>query len=152
MVTSYQDADQAWRNYASCVGNGMSGYSWRLVGVEVIEQAMLNDVVELLPEKDIVEAASKMLAGRWDRPADILIQDAPKSSGWGSGWLKPENRTSDNPILNAGISVGSQHGLTGSVWVINHSIPKKSRVPASELDKYLAMGYEKCGPKTLFRD
>ena len=133
-VTSYQDEQQARTNYNRCIEGGMSGYSWRLCKVEAIEVAMLNDVVEVSqPEPD--------------RPANILIQGAPKSS-WGTPpatW--GEKRTSIDLPAD---SERPEHGLSGSVWLIHHGQRAKVRVKADEAQKYLDEGYVRGGPRTQF--
>lgn len=44
------------------------------------------------------------------------------------------------------------HALSGSVWLINHSLKKKGRFPSAEVDAMLAQGWEKAGPRTAFKE
>lgn len=141
MVTWYSDVEQAMTNYKKCIGNGMSGYSWRLCKVEALETSMLQEVTDIeAPELEVKKTTS------WG--ADIQkplkkAEDVKYSNGWGdtSSW-------SDIPSDNS----KPEHGLTGSVWVINHALKEKKRVAASEVDNMLSLGYERGGPKTKFRE
>jgi len=152
MVTYYVDADEAWRNYASCVGNGMSGYSWRLVRVETIKEDMLNDVVDIQsPDYDAILFGRSFSKDGVRVPAEkVLIQDAPKSTGWGadtSRWGKP---ASIDPSPAGVINPSTEHGLTGSVWLVHHGLRKKTRVSADKVDAMMKEGYVKGNPRTQF--
>lgn len=155
-VTSYHDEAQAKRNFASCVGNGMSGYCWRLVEVKEIEASMLNDVVPIMHDTDsgwIKTIEPKPDSSGWGafRPADILVQDAPKSAEQPTRRPWGQNSTSINPspaILNP---EASEHGLSGSVWVVHHGFKKKLRVNQETAKQLLAGGeWKRGGPRTQF--
>lgn len=145
-VTSYQDEAQAKRNYQSCLQNGMSGYSWRLVQCNVIKEDMINDVVEVgyddsfAKDNAIINAPIKT---GWGQP----VQDAPKSVSVPGARPWGQNSIQQAPSQPAGLS---SHGLAGSVWVIHHQLRQKSRIPSSELDSYLNKGYIRGGPRTQF--
>lgn len=134
-ITWYLDLEQARKNYIACVGNGNSGYSWRLVEGKVIECAMLEEVTDIAP------------------PSPQPVPGKEILTGWGEPSLIPPNRTSVNPGW-ADIPSSSQavHGLSGSVWVIHHQLRQKSRIPGSELQKHLDNGFERCGPRTQFKE
>lgn len=151
-VTWYVDEAQARDNYKRCVGNGMSGYSWRLVEVKEIEISMLQEVVETPIPNNTVEEPINTNAG-WGQDKRII-----KDNVW-NGWSIPSDSSKHNPlepkgaVLDNGVFVvAKEHGLTGSVWVINHLTRQKLRVSASELQKHLDNGFERGGPKTKFRE
>lgn len=141
-VTWYSTAEEARKNY-DIVAVPNNGYSWRISMVTVIAERLLEEVVKV----EAPEIEQKLTS--WGAP--INKKPSPiASDGWGAtgtvsnGW----NSTPIHPIKN---EPPSEHGLTGSVWVINHQTREKSRVPANELDNYLAKGYVKGGPRTQFQ-
>lgn len=168
-VTYYTDVEQAKINYKSA-SEGNSGYSWRLVSVEVIECKMLEDVVEVKmtngstlefkpdgKEKINSWEAPVIVGMDWGKGDDFSVdwkpsQDAPKSPDWGGTPAWGDFKAGDDPGANAPAPADAHHGLSGSVWVINHTTKHKSRVPANELENYLNKGYEKGGPRTGFRE
>jgi len=130
MVTWYSDLDQAKLNYDRLKQG--AGYSYRLVQVEAIQEDMLDEVVTV--EAPEIEQTAK--ANVWGGQ----IKKPDTSSGF-SGW---GDMLSNSSKL--------EHGLSGSVWVINHSTKDKKRVPAGELDAMIAQGYVRGGPRTQFRE
>lgn len=138
MVTWYGDAEQAKRNYDSCVGNGSSGYSWRLVEVETIAESLLEEVVEVrAPELSI---AAKQTA--WGKPE---LKPAPVINGWGNPAIKPA------PV-GWGIHTvpKPEHGMVGKVWMMNHSLKQRGRFDPNEVESRKANGWIVAGPKTAF--
>lgn len=157
-VTSYQDEEQARKNYSSCVGNGMSGYSWRLVEVKTIQEDMLNDVVEVQQPDNAklwIQASGRIdrnaiglepIKSGWGKP----VQDAPKSS-WGTssaGW--GDFKAPINPEADTAPSGEQPHGLTGSVWLVHYGLKDKKRVAANLVDDMIAQGWQRGGPRTQF--
>ena len=147
MVTWYSDLEQAQANYSKCVGKGDSGYSWRLCEVKAVKEDMLNDVVNV--EAPVIEQPLK--AWGQSRPANILIQDAPKSSEapvsrpWG------QNATSINPGANGEVSKPDGRGAKpGSVCLMHHGLKKRCRAMPEELDMLLSQGWQRGGPRTQF--
>lgn len=155
----HDNLDKAKANFLQCVGNGLSGYSWRLVECSVIEQAMLNDVMPI-PEVT-VEIDRYIIGGKSDkltwgdigrnRPADILVQDAPKTRPWGQAASEPENIKIINPGANTGLSKLDGRGAKpGSICLIHHSLQKRMRAMPEELDMLLLQGWVRGGPRTQF--
>ena len=148
-VTWYVDIEQAKLNYNKCVGNGNSGYSWRLVKVEVIEASMLEEVVEVeapeIEQKPLKQVSAIKYTG-WsvaNPPAGEF-----KSDGCPVTAEKPSNSTG---IDAWGTAPPPEHGLSGSVWLVHHGLKKKTRVAASEVAAMMEQGYVKGSPRTVFK-
>lgn len=149
-VTWYADKDQALKNFKTAVGNGMSGYSWRLIEAVELEVSMLQEVTEVtLPDNPVIGEAVT-ITNNTDKPLKV--------NGWGqqtivepkTSWGRlPINIDKDKNISS--VPIKPEHGLSGSVWVINHKDRVKKRIKANELDSMLAQGYEKAGPRTEFK-
>lgn len=152
-TVTWYSADElavAQTSFKTCVGKGMSGFSWRLVSVTVVEQAMLDEVTEIeapeLPHQKPSVANPKPVANGW----------GDTKSGWDAK-LNPEQQADVNnawgnfKTCNT-VSASKDHGLIGSVWLIHHKQKSKVRVKADEVDRYLVEGYERGGPKTKFRE
>lgn len=127
---------KAQASYNSC-SKPDSGYSWRLIKAEVMEQRLLEDHIELLSLEEIVEAV------------------LPKN-GWGDS--KPKSTWGDvkSVVTPWGIkdSVSfpkNGNHLIGKVWMIHHQLKLKKRVDPAEVDEMIRQGYERGGPKTQFR-
>ncbi len=135
MVTWYATEGQARANYDKM--KQQIGYSYRLCKVEEIEVDLLNDIVPV-PVHDI----------------EYPDPEQAKANVWG-GQLKPNADTWGSTKSNWGDlpadSQRSNHGLSGSVWVIHHAKKEKLRVSGDKVDSYLANGYERGGPRTQFR-
>ena len=71
-----------------------------------------------------------------DEVSSKPFKQEPVSSGWGSGWSEPTEHHA--------------HGLAGKIWMIHHQQKIKKRVDPNEVDKYVADGYVRGGPKTKF--
>lgn len=143
-VTWYDNQEQALKNFAG-MSAGNSGYSWRVMKAEVVEQRLLDEVVTVpAPELEDKAAAFKANHG-WGVPG--AINPAPVVQGWG----KPSNSTSISPSPDDFNKSEAQHGLSGSVWLVHHGLKKKTRVPASEADALIAQGYERGSPRTEFK-
>lgn len=157
MVTSYQDEDQAWRNYISCVGNGMSGYSWRLVEAKTIQEDMLNDVVTIPTDIEMerighvraLKQASDVVYSGWS--VANPVQD--KKSGWGATPTAAWGNLikSIDPEANGGPSKPDGRGAKpGSICLMHHGLKKRCRAMPEELDMLLSQGWQRGGPRTQF--
>lgn len=131
---SEDEKDKAERSYKSLAVHN-SGYAWRLVKVETIEEMLLDDMTE--------EAKVE--------PETLDVRDYgavpdPVVNVWGTPHAE----------IKTGQAVGNEfpnkeHGLAGSVWLVHHGLKKKTRVAASEVDSLIAQGYERGSPRTEFR-
>lgn len=130
VVTWYDNQEQAEKNYNECIK--AKGYAWRLVKVETLHLQPLEDMIEV------------------NQPQVEPFQDKPKVIGWADGPSKAPNQMANNPWGSTVPSVKPEHGLSGSVWVINHTLRVKARIAGNQLEKYLAEGYVRGGPKTSF--
>lgn len=138
-ATWYDNQEQALKNLFNCAGvAGGSGYSWRVMKAEVVEQRLLDEVV-------MVEAPEL---------------EAPIKTGWGAfksatpaqAWGKPSNAPGFSPSPSPVINLDDTHGGKGMVWVIKHSIKSKKKIQPNELEYHLANGWERGGPRTEFRE
>lgn len=143
-VTWYDSLEQAMANFKSA-SDGDSGYCWRVVEAKPIAEKMLAEVVPVeAPNTKLEVARRNVWAGQASAPASQPVIN----SGWGgssaAGWGNP---ASVKPSPAAGPPA---HGLAGKVWMIHHAKKIKTRIDPNEVDKYLAEGYVKGGPKTSF--
>lgn len=118
-VTWYSDKEQALENFRRLKAG--EGYSYRLVELNVLEQALLE-------------------GEREDVPPQVEAVEAVKSSGWGGSW-----GNSDDEIKPSGKGAH----LVGRVWVANKELKQKKRVEPHEVDALLAQGWFKAGPRTV---
>ncbi len=129
-VTWYSDKQEALLNLHNAA-TPLNGYSWRVVEINTIEQINLEDHTEPEPPE--------------------IVQDKPKSNGWGQVASWADFKTSVNPGPIATPSTSQLvHGLVGSVWLVHHGQRAKVRVKASEAQRYIDEGYVRGGPKTKF--
>lgn len=119
-VTWYETEEEAKKNFDRAVAS-QTGYSWRYVKVETIEEHINGGETELKPnnEEATIEAPK------------------PSNDGWGKAndWSIPAPKSS--------------HGLAGKVWLVNKTLREKKRVDPSEVDAMMAQGWEKGGPRTV---
>ena len=132
-VTYYTEAEleTAKRSFDK-VSKGDTGYSWRLVKLEVMDEKLLNDPTPLGKAEDVSEdwhSVNNSTSG-W--------ANSPQAKVNAASWLKS----------NGGPVADNKHGLTGSVWVGNPTTKEKKRVPAVEAEQMLANGWIKAGPRT----
>lgn len=118
-VTWYKDKEQALENFRRLQAG--QGYSYRLVELNVLEQALLE-------------------GEREDVPPQVEAVEAVKSSGWSGSW-----GNSDDEIK----PTGKGAHLVGRVWVANKELKQKKRVEPHEVDALLAQGWFKAGPRTI---
>lgn len=149
-VTWYSDYEQAKLNYDSA-SKGNSGYSWRICKVEMIEQKLLEDTVEVKPPdgyswSDVTEEQKIEMISN----AGINAVKSFKS-GWDNvhskGWGVPEYKEKDWDFAKP----EKEHGMTGKVWMINHTTKQKARITAALVEQFELNGWERGGPKTVFR-
>ena len=122
---SDNELDKATNAFNSC-SQGDTGYSWRLIKIEVMQEKRLEEEIPIEP-KNLIEDKKFIEKGVPSRPT------------WG-------NPMDDNSMR---IATPSGHGLVGSVWMVHYGLKKKTRISASEYDKYVAEGYVKGGPRTV---
>lgn len=84
---------------------------------------------------------------RWGKIDNTKTVSEPVEANDGWGKQAPSDWGSPSPSLPS----GSEHGMVGKVWLINHAQQKRLRVNPNEVDGYLSQGFEKGGPKTAFR-
>ena len=69
-------------------------------------------------------------------------------------WARIDTSEAEKPaVINPSpINKPSGRGahFTGKVWLLNHATREKIRVEASEVDRYLASGFVKGGPRSQF--
>jgi len=121
-VTWYSDREQALENFRKLQAG--QGYSYRLVELNVLEQALLE-------------------GEREDVPPQVEAVEAVKSSGWSNNWSA--TKTDDDEIKPSGRGAH----LVGRVWVANKELKQKKRVEPHEVDALLAQGWFKAGPRTV---
>jgi len=126
-VTWYSDREQALENFRRLQAG--QGYSYRLVELNVLEQALLE-------------------GEREDVPPQVEVVEAVKSSGWSSdssfSWAS-NNTIKDDEIKPTGRGAH----LVGRVWIANKELKQKKRVEPHEVDALLAQGWFKAGPRTI---
>lgn len=123
-VTWYDESelDKAQRSFESMT-KGDTGYSWRLVKLETLQEKLLMDHSECPKGDDEANTVAKA-----------------EASG---GWTKSSQQTNwSSPAPK------SNHGMVGSVWVGNPTTKEKKRVPAAEAATMLENGWVKAGPRT----
>lgn len=134
VVTWYDNQEQAEKNYNECIKN--VGYAWRLVKVEVMSEQRLEEEKEIIPPVIQPVQFIKKTLDPW--------QAAPQS----------ENQMAINPWGATMPSVSdpsptkSEHGLSGSVWLVHRGLKIKGRFAADKVDAMMAQGYERGGPRT----
>lgn len=136
-VTRYNDLEQVTKNYNNC-SKGDSGYSWRIMKCEVIEEKLLFDHEEVEEIQEPLDAISRVplkeLKSGWGNV---------KSSGWGN-----DPSPASLSFVNTPSSSEVQHGMVGKVWMINHKTKERKRIdPGVDL----GVDWERGGPKTPFR-
>jgi hypothetical protein len=126
-VTWYETEAEAKKNFDRAVAS-QTGYSWRYVKVETIEEHINGGEIELKADKEeaTVEAPKQSNDG-WSRPIKP-----------GETWGEHKN-----------VDPKPSHGLAGKVWLVNKTLREKKRVDPSEVDAMLAQGWEKGGPRTI---
>lgn len=131
-VTIYENKDEGLKNLNSASKD--SGYSWRLVEVKVVEERILTD--EMKEQREQVEEKP---AQSWGAINKENWSSKPVQGDWGKIDTTPWGTTAPT----------SSHGLSGSVWLVNHTIKEKKRVPAAQVDAMLADGWVRGGPRTV---
>lgn len=126
-VTWYDSYEQAKFNFDN-VSKGNSGYSWRIVKAEMVEEKLLQETTPIEAPNTKLETAK----------ANVWAGSTPNAIGEWSDTPKPD-------------SVKSEHGMTGKVWMIHHQKKLRARVPENSIEQYQKDGYEFGGPKTAFR-
>lgn len=124
-VTWYETEEEAKKNYNRAVASE-TGYSWRYVKVETIEEHINGGEVELQPDSD--------------EALEISNQE-----GWGKDWSKPIKPHNDS---DWSAPAPKSHGLAGKVWLANKELKQKKRVDPSEVDAMINQGWFKAGPRT----
>lgn len=148
-VTWYDGYEQAKFNFDN-VSKGLSGYSWRIVKAETVEEKLLEDHTPVeAPNTKLEEAKSNVWAGNEARK--------PSSNGWSdtaNGWNSnvSVNVTTRNQPWDAGKeAVAKEHALAGKVWLIHHGKKEKGRFAPEDVDAMIAEGWERGGPRTQFK-
>lgn len=140
-----------------------SGYSWRLVKAEVVEERLLEDHEEPRPSLDISDTIGMKDLQR----GKAWLSNAPDASGvpepaspidnsdWGQAIPAV---VQDAAMYGVGFSQDGKHipaeqvhGNVGKIWMVNHSIKEKLRVNSNEVESYFAKGFVKGGPRTQFK-
>lgn len=135
-VTIYENKDEGLKNLNSASKD--SGYSWRLVEVKVVEERILTD--EMKEQREQVDTKPQATGG-WTKPEQQTSWGQTKIGGAGT---RSDANTWGNPPAPT-----SSHGLSGSVWLVNHTIKEKKRVPAAQVDVMIADGWVRGGPRTV---
>lgn len=136
-ITWYEDKNQAEVNYDKVRQN--AGYSYRLVEVTTLQEHRLQE--ETIIEPPSVDDYKKVKEKIWSTPE-------PKKDGWGDVNTKPDNHWGKGP---SGELNETKHGMSGKVWMINHTNKTRVRVTPDEVQRMTEAGYERGGPKTPFR-
>lgn len=121
-VTWYKDKEQALENFRKLQAG--HGYSYRLVELTVLDQALLE-------------------GEREDVPPQVEGVEAVKSSGWSGSWSPTAFR--DNEIK----PTGKGAHLVGRIWMANKALKQKRRVEPHEVEALTAEGWFKAGPRTI---
>lgn len=131
-VTWYGTEAEAITNMnKACAGD--SGYSWRVCRVDVLAEKLLQDHEEpKKPELEHAAAKTNVWAGQSKGGWDVGVVD----NGWSD--FKSDSEK-------------SEHGMSGKIWLVNHSLKEKKRINPAEVDAMLASGWERGGPKTKFK-
>lgn len=123
-VTWYDNIDQAKVNFDRA-SNGNSGYSWRLVKVEMIEKKLLEEAIPIEPPAvELAQVATPMATG-WDKPMAVHL-----------------------PVVATPSSSQARHGLAGKIWMVNRQTGHKTRIDPVEQQAFEANGYQKGGPRS----
>lgn len=131
-VTSYETLEEAQTNFNRAKVN--SGYSWRIVKVEVVEEYVNGSEKSL---KDEVAELDEDL----QKPSEKPVQSI--KSGWGIPSTRWGNKSTSDPDLKA------EHGLAGKVWLGNPVTKEKKRVDPAAVQDMMAEGWIKAGPRTV---
>lgn len=144
-VTWYDEIelDKAERSFKALVD--AKGYAIRLVKVEVMQEHLLDEMIEVAkPEVEPVKTS-------WERHAKPVVSsiNAPISNGWGTSYKPSPNNFGWGNESVAPAGTEKSHGLSGKVWLVNHSLKEKRRVDPSEVDAMMAQGWVRGGPRTV---
>ena len=84
--------------------------------------------------------------GKTEEDARRQLQEFLDKKVYKTETVKEDEEDQEETVSHSGRGVAN----TGKVWMISHSKKEKARVLPSDIDKYIAMGYVKGGPKTKF--
>jgi len=132
-VTWYATLEEARSNFNRMKES--SGYSWRIVEANVVEECLLEGERPVMRQEE---------EGTEDHTYPQQPVEPVKPS-WGSQLNWPKHPVLDAPENNK----SSDHGMVGKVWLGNPVTKEKKRVDPAMVADMMDAGWIKAGPRTV---
>jgi hypothetical protein len=141
-ITWYATLEEAKANFDKV--SESSGYSWRLIKAEVLEERLLEgERPEMKQEGEPISSPVQAVKSSWGGQGASGWEKPTVNGGWSDvngGWATNDFAAN---ILK------SEHGMVGKVWLGNPATKEKKRVGPELVSAMMADGWIKAGPRTV---